>query len=73
MKLGRARGLSNGHLFPKFCEFWSGGSAIPCGNMHQSFTDALVCYGFTAWIVDFSSELARLFIGIEGRHVHSQT
>jgi len=41
--------------------------------MHQSFTDALVCYGFTAWIVDFSSELARLFVGIEGRHVNSQT
>ena len=29
-------------LIPKFRELWSGGSMIPCGNMHQSFTDALV-------------------------------
>ena len=35
-------GLANGHVLPKFGELRSTGPAIPCGDMHQSFTDALV-------------------------------
>ena len=43
-KFGMVRGLANRHLLTKFGELWSAGYTIPCGNMHQSFTDALVCY-----------------------------
>ena len=38
------RGLANRNLFLKFRELWSGGPAIPCGDMHQSFTDALASF-----------------------------
>jgi len=41
-KFGSVMGLANGHLFPEFRELWSGGPAMPCGDMHQSFIDALV-------------------------------
>jgi len=35
------------HVFPEFGELWSGEvPTIPCGDMHQSFTDALVVFGF---------------------------
>jgi len=44
MKFGSVRGLANWHSFPEFCELWSGGPAIPCGDMHQSFT----CYYYAA-------------------------
>jgi len=36
------RGLANGDLFHEFGELWFGDPAIPCGDMHRSFTDALV-------------------------------
>jgi len=39
---GRIRGLTNRYIFPEFRELWSGGPVIPCGDMHQSFTDTLV-------------------------------
>jgi len=42
MKFGIVRDMANRQLFPKFRELWSKGPAIPCGDMHQSFTDALV-------------------------------
>jgi len=45
-KFGRFRGLANRNLFPKFPEFWSSGPTIPCIDMHQSFTDALVKWFF---------------------------
>jgi len=35
--------MDNGHLFPELGEVQSICPAIPCGSMHQSFTDALVC------------------------------
>ena len=41
-KFGMVRGLANQHLFPEFRELWSGVPAIPCVDLHQSFTDALV-------------------------------
>jgi len=46
-KFSRIRGLANGNLFPKFSELWSGSPVIPCSDMHQSFTDALV-----KWFLD---------------------
>ena len=45
-KFGSVRGVANRHLFPEFCKLWSGGPVIPCGDMHQSFTDALVKWLF---------------------------
>ena len=39
-KFGSVKGLAIRHLFPEFGELWSGVPAIPCGDMHQSFTDA---------------------------------
>jgi len=44
MKFGSVRGLANRNLFPEFRELWSECPAMPCGDMHQSFTDALVMY-----------------------------
>ena len=41
-KFGNVRGLANRNLFPEFRELWSGGSVIPCGDMHQPFADTLV-------------------------------
>ena len=40
-KFGRVRGVVNRNLFPEFREVWSVGPVIPCGYMHQSFTDTL--------------------------------
>jgi len=42
MKFGSVRGLANRHLFPEFGELRSWVPAIPCGDMHQFFTDTLV-------------------------------
>jgi len=39
-------GLANRNLFSEFRELWSRGPATPCGDMHQSFTDALVKWFF---------------------------
>jgi len=36
------RDLTNRHLLSEFCELWTRGPAIPCGDLHQSFSDALV-------------------------------
>jgi len=36
------RGLANGNLFPEFGELSLWGPALPCGDMHQSVTGALV-------------------------------
>jgi len=33
-------------LIPEFCELWSGVPVIPCGDMHQFFTRALVKWFF---------------------------
>jgi len=38
------RGLAIWHVFPEFGERWSGGVAIPFGDMRQAFADALVEY-----------------------------
>jgi len=40
-EIGTIRDVANWLLFPKFRKLWSGDPAIPCGNMHQSFTDAV--------------------------------
>jgi len=45
-KFGSVRGLANGHLLPEFREVWSGHPVIPCGDMHQSFSDVLVKWFF---------------------------
>jgi len=42
-KFGSVRGLTIRHLFPEFAELWSVSRTIPCGDVHPSFTDALVC------------------------------
>jgi len=42
MTFGSVRGLANQKLISEFGELWSEGPVIPCGDMHQSFTDALV-------------------------------
>jgi len=34
--------LANRNLFPEFRELWSVGPVIPCGDMHQPFSDAVV-------------------------------
>ena len=41
-EFGMVRGLANGHVFPEFGELWTAGRAIPCGDLHQSFTDAAI-------------------------------
>jgi len=64
-KFGIVRGLTNGHLFLEFGELRSRCTAIPCGDMHQYFTDALVIimaalwnradhYIFALWFLSFS-------------------
>jgi len=45
-KFGRVRGLTIRNLFPAFRALWSGCPVMPCGNMHPSFTDALVKWFF---------------------------
>ena len=40
-------GLANRNLFPEFRELWSRGPVIPCGDMHQFFTDTLVKWFFS--------------------------
>ena len=42
VKFGSVGGRANRHLFPEFGELRSWVPAIPCGDMHQFFTDALV-------------------------------
>jgi len=41
-KFGSDRGLANRSLFPQFRELWSGGPVRLCGDMHLTFTGALV-------------------------------
>jgi len=41
-KFCTVRGLANGNLFPEFGELWLWSPLLPCGDMHQSITDALV-------------------------------
>jgi len=56
-KFGRVnRNLANLNLFPEFCELRSGCPVIPCGDMHQTFTDALV-----KWFLDNFPTLADSF------------
>jgi len=52
-KCCRIRGLANRNLFPEFRELWSAGPVIPCGDMHQSFTDTLL-----KWFFDNFSKFA---------------
>jgi len=40
-KFGNVGGLTNRNLFPELRELYSGGPVISCGDMHQSFADAL--------------------------------
>jgi len=49
MKVGNVGGLSNRKLFPEFRELRFGGPVIPCGDMHQSFTDTLVKWFFNTF------------------------
>lgn len=41
MKFGTMRGIGALQILRNFGDLWSGGFAIPCGDMNQSFTDAL--------------------------------
>jgi len=41
-KFGIVSGMANRNLFPEFRELYSEGPVIPCGDMRQSSTDALV-------------------------------
>jgi len=48
--------MANRNLFPDFRELWPG-SPIPCGDMHQSFTDTIVkwfFYNFPVFADSFS-------------------
>jgi len=40
-EFGMVRGLANVQV-SVFGELWSAGPAIPCGDLHQSFTDAAI-------------------------------
>jgi len=42
MKFGTVRGLANGHVLPQLGALWSWVPVMPRGDIHQSFTDALV-------------------------------
>jgi len=48
-KFGRVRGLANWSLFLEFRGLFSGDPVIPCGDMHQSFTDTLVKWFFNSF------------------------
>jgi len=53
------RGLANRNLFPEFRKFWFGDWGyhdIPCGDMHQSFTDT-----FVKWLFDSFRMFAHSF------------
>jgi len=59
-KFGTIRGLASQHFFQffEFDELLSGGPAIPCGDMHQSFSDARVIFRiaasrFALWMVKY--------------------
>jgi len=43
-KFTTVKGLASRYVFPEFGEVWSGGPAILCGDMHQSFTDAIATF-----------------------------
>ena len=43
--------LANRNLFPEFDELRSSGHVIPCGDMHQSFTHALVKWFFDNFLM----------------------
>jgi len=62
-KFGRVRGLANRNLFPEFRELWSEGPVIPCGDMHQSFTGALVKWFFDKFLI-FADSVFFLFIAL---------
>jgi len=60
MKFGTVRGLASQHFFQffEFGELLSGGPAIPCVDMHQSFSDAHVIFWiaasrFALWMVKY--------------------
>jgi len=65
-KFGSVRGLANRSLFPEFRDLWSAGPVIPCGDMHQSFTDALV-----RWFCDNFLMIADRFSVLSIRYVAS--
>jgi len=50
-KFSSVRGIGAWQVLNDFGELWSGGPAIPCGDLHQSFTDTLVlmCPCFFIW------------------------
>jgi len=50
-KFRMIRGLANGHFFSKFAELWFWGPVMPCSDMHQSVTDALVLLLCTMQII----------------------
>jgi len=70
-KFGMVRGLANQHLFSEFRELWSRRrSAIPCGELHQSFTDALVMTLLTIILLQTSVITARKYGYVLGLSVN---
>jgi len=57
--------MDSRNLLPEFREFWSRGPVIPCGDMHQSFTDTLVKCFFRqlplSWLLVRSNGQAIIF------------
>jgi len=52
VKFGSVGGVATSHLFPEFGERWFRGSHnMPCGDMHQSFTDALVFFSAAVFYI----------------------
>ena len=68
-KFGSVMGLANRNLFPEFREIWSWGPVIPCGDMHQSFTDAIV----NRRMVSGEYTSRRLSFTVFVRHTHNET
>jgi len=55
-------GLANRHLFPEFRELLSGNAAIPCDDLHQSFTCFLI-YIISGNIIIFVAFIPMLCMG----------
>jgi len=65
-------GLANWRLFSEFCELWSRGLVIPCGDTHQSFIDALVKWFFDNFLI-FSNSFRLVSDHCIARGYHGRT
>ena len=59
MKFGMVMGMANGHV-PRIWRTLVGGPVIPCGDMHQSFTDALTVNKFSGPLSTYFPNFTRI-------------